>query len=780
MHHLFRLLQMPTQLLTRHLVFTVSIVLPGLSLLMMSSTSAREPTPHPVNTKPLEFEDDPAAVLIDGADRFLLQQISTARNERQQRWMIETSQEDTRATFIEDRREQLAEILGMRESRVPFDALEYVSTTRTSATAGESDAFRISRIRWPVLADPAATRDIVSIHGEGLLLQPSSRPVATIIAIPDADQSPEQICGLLPGLPQESQFARHLAEAGCLVVIPSITSRHSAARNGRAVMTDREFVHRTSFVLGQHLIGYEVNKVLALVDALQTAPGTPTGVIGFGEGGMLALFASAIDTRIQATALSGFFGPREKIWQEPLDRNVFGLLNDFGAAQLAAMMAPRPIIVETAHVPDFRFSEQGGAPAVLTTPERAAVYNEANEARSLGANIQVATPPDNSIGCSETLTSFLSALSGTATDVLDTSTPADWPTIAADNETFAERRRRRQLQELDRHNQDVLRESPFVRRKFLSRLDTSTVSAYEASSERYRTIFREEIIGEYKRPLLPPNAKSRLLKTTAHWTAWEIWLDVFPDVGAYGILLLPMDLKPNEQRPVVVCQHGLEGRPLDTIQGDHRAYHDYAANLCEQGFITFAPQNIYIFKDRFRTLQRKANTIGKTLFSIMVPQHQQIVNWLKSQPYVDGDRIAFYGLSYGGKSAMRIPALVTDYCLSICSGDFNEWVLKNASTQHNFSYAWTGEYEIFEWNLGRTFNYTEMAALICPRPFMVERGHFDGVGEDDWVGYEYGKVRHLYAAQLKIPERTEIEWFDGPHAINGKATFEFLHRHLNW
>jgi hypothetical protein len=31
--------------------------------------------------------------------------------------------------------------------------------------------------------------------------------------------------------------------------------------------------------------------------------------------------------------------------------------------------------------------------------------------------------------------------------------------------------------------------------------------------------------------------------------------------------------------------------------------------------------------------------------------------------------------------------------------------------------------EIWEWNMGRTFNYAEMAALIAPRPFMVERGH---------------------------------------------------------
>jgi len=92
----------------------------------------------------------------------------------------------------------------------------------------------------------------------------------------------------------------------------------------------------------------------------------------------------------------------------------------------------------------------------------------------------------------------------------------------------------------------------------------------------------------------------------------------------------------------------------------------------------------------------------------------------------------------------------------------------------------TGEYEIFEFDLGSTFNYAEMAALIAPRPFMVERGHFDGVGWDEWVAYEFAKVRHLYAARLEIPDRCEIEWFVGPHSINSKGTFDFLHKHLDW
>jgi hypothetical protein len=308
------------------------------------------------------------------------------------------------------------------------------------------------------------------------------------------------------------------------------------------------------------------------------------------------------------------------------------------------------------------------------------------------------------------------------------------------------------------------------------------------------------VIGRFDYPLEPPNPKSRKSYETEKWTGYEVVLDVYASrqsarddgvphaeregyggVFAYGILCVPKDIQPGEKRPVVVCQHGLEGRPQDVI-GEQRqqVYEAFAGKLAERGFITFAPQNIYIGKDSFRTLQRKANPLGKTLFSIMVPQHQQICNWLKSLPQVDGDRIAFYGLSYGGKSAMRIPPLVKDYCLSICSADFNDWVDKCASTRAPYSYVWTGEYEIFEFDLGSTFNYAEMAALIAPRPFMVERGHFDGVGVDERVAAEYAKVQRIYNVQLKMPDRCQIEYFVGPHKINGVGTFEFLHKHLNW
>ncbi|MEQ9408971.1 MAG: dienelactone hydrolase family protein [Fuerstiella sp.] len=748
----------------------------------------------PAGTAPLTVEGDLAEQMVNGIDRFLLRKLADAPDQRAHYWQRDTSSAAAYNESVEPNRTRLRHMLGIRDERLTFDSPEQTGPLDSGGLVVVTPHYSVFSVRWPVIADPAPTaRHLASIHGEGLLLVPNKPAIADVIAVPHADHSPEQLCGLADGLSVESQYARRLAESGCRVIIPQLISRDRSKRNGRANLTDREYLHRPAFELGRHLIGYELQKIMAAVDWF-TVDGADrsVGVIGYGDGGLLALYAAALDTRIDAVCVSGALGHDIDAWQQPLDRNVFGLLKEFGTTELAAMVLPRRLIVEFTDWPEVELSGDGGAPAVLKTPSLKPVRDALDEAAAIAARLIDSGAQKTGITsvfgdtekfCSgQALSAFLSSVGGEAADVERlVASAAEVPDAERPDRSAAMMRRyQRQFEEIDRHNQALLRESPFVRDQFLKDLDLSSVEAYEKSVEAYRSTFRDDVIGRFDEPLLPFKAKSRQSWETDHWTGHEVVLDVFPDVFAYGVLLLPKDLKPGERRPVVVCQHGLEGRPTDTFLDDHRAYHDFAAKLCERGFITFAPQNPYIFQDRFRTLQRKANPLGRTLFSVIVPQHQQIVNWLKTQPFVDPDRIGFYGLSYGGKSAMRIPALVTDYCLSICSADFNEWVLKNASTRHNFSYVWTGEYEIFEWDLGSTFNYFEMAALICPRPFMVERGHFDGVGEDEWVAYEFAKVRRLYAARLGIGDRTQIEWFVGPHTINGKGTFDFLHRHLDW
>ncbi len=760
-----------------------------MAILLPTANEGRGADPNPLpGTAPLTVSGDIASQMVEGIDRFLLRELDQSIARRAAHWNRDMASPAAYNASIEPNRQRLAHILGVRDSRVPFAGPELVATTAQPALLGTGEGFDIFAVRWPTVG---------RMHGEGLLLVPNNGPaIADFVAIPDASQTPEQLAGLAPGVPVASQFARRLAEAGCRVMVPALVSRDMQRRappgqGGRANLTHREYVYRAAFEMGRQLIGYELQQILACVDWFSAEAGDhprTIGAVGYGEGGMLALYAGALDLRIDGVCVSGHFGSRQTCWNEPLDRNVFGLLEQFGDAEVGSMLASRVLVIDSTPGPEVSLPSQGGGPAEMKWHSRDVIVAERQRLLDLVGALKLASgePATSKFAVNvdpaaafcdvATLRTFFKRLDLKSATLPD----GDHPVASQVASHDPAARLARQIQEMDDHSQWLLRESPFVRKDFLKKLDTSSVEKYAATVEPYREKFRHDVIGHFDQPLLAAEPRSRRTFDEDQWTGHEVMLNVFPDVFAYGILCLPKDLKPGDKRPVVVCQHGLEGRPTDVVTGDHAAYHDFASKLAERGFITFAPQNIYIFKDRFRTLQRKANPLKKTLFSIMVPQHQQIVNWLKTLPNVDPDRIAFYGLSYGGKSAMRIPPLVTDYCLSICSADFNEWVLKNASTRHNFSYMWTGEYEIFEWDLGSTFNYFEMAALICPRPFMVERGHFDGVGEDQWVAHEFAKIRHLYQARLKLEDRTTIEWFVGPHTINGQGTFDFLHKHLDW
>jgi hypothetical protein len=355
------------------------------------------------------------------------------------------------------------------------------------------------------------------------------------------------------------------------------------------------------------------------------------------------------------------------------------------------------------------------------------------------------------------------------------------PPQSVDHANF-EARQKRQVENSIAFTQHLLGPATDRRQELVwSKFDKRSLEQFAASQENLRKHFWEETIGKLPDSKLPLNPRSRLVYETSKWKGYEVVLDVDEDIIAFGVLLIPNGLKPNERRPVVVCQHGLEGRPRDVVDPAKKTqyYNSFGAQLADRGFVVFAPQNPYIFGNQFRQLVRKANPLGLSLYSFIVAQHNRILDWLESLPYVDGQRIAFYGLSYGGKVAMRIPSILTRYCLSICSGDFNEWVWKNINLQWTGSYMFSGEYDMYEFNLGNTFNYAEMAALIAPRPFMVERGHADGVGLDEYVAFEYAKVRRLYA-QLGIADRTEIEFFNGGHEIHGQGTFAFLERHLRW
>ena len=218
-----------------------------------------EPLP---NTKPLTREGDLAAQMVEGIDKYLMRATEESIAKRKEYWKPDFSSVEAYTKSIEPNRQRLRKILGVVDERVPFKDIEYSSGPNTPALVAETDAYKVYAVRWPVLP---------GVDGEGLLLEPNGKVAANVVALPHADWMPEMIVGLSPGVPKGGQYARRLAEAGCRVLVPTLIDRKDTNSGNVKLgkMTNqphREFIYRMAYEMGRHIIGYEVQNVLAAVD----------------------------------------------------------------------------------------------------------------------------------------------------------------------------------------------------------------------------------------------------------------------------------------------------------------------------------------------------------------------------------------------------------------------------------------------------------------------------------------------------------------------------------
>jgi len=770
---------------------------------LSSSAQAKEsqPTKNPLpGTEELTVAGDLAAQMVGGIRQYLVEATADCLGDRSKFWKPDFTSAHAYEDSVAPNRARLRKIIGVVDPRVPAPALQIMAASPRAVEVARDARLKAYAVRWEVCSP--ATGDSEPLEGEGLLLEPAGAARARVVAVPDADWTPEAALGLAPGVPAVAQFPRRLVESGCQVIVPLLIDRSDKWSGIAGVkMTNqphREWVYRMAFEVGRHIIGFEVQKILAAVDWFEgqnKSQPLPVGVFGYGEGGLLALYAAALDTRIRAAGVSGYFQSRQQLWKEPIYRDVWGLLREFGDAEIAGLIAPRGLLVEACASPTVSGPppargdrENAACPnGTLATAPLESVRQEIARARevfarlSAGGQLQLVVSGEGQgqPGTTEALTAFLSALGLKPAFRIDRQSQKPLQDLRGIYNP--EPRLGGQFEQMVGFTQGLIRLAPRRREEFWASADASSIERWQQTSARQRQYLWEEVIGRMPAATLAPDPRSRLIYETDALAGYDVVLDVWPKVFTYGILVLPKDIRPGEQRPVVVCQHGLEGRPAEAA--DPRApdgyMHHFAVALAQEGFVTFAPQNPYIGADSFRIIQRLGHPIKLALFSFIIGQHQRILDWLCTQHFVDPERIAFYGISYGGKTAVRVPPFVDRYAVSICTADFNEWVWKTTSVESPYSYMLLPEYDMYEFDFANVVNYAELAKLIAPRPFMVERGHQDGVAPDEWVAYEYARVRR-FCAEMGLPQNTAIEWWNGPHAIHGVGTFEFLRRHLRW
>ena len=251
--------------------------------------------------------------MVDGAHRFLDRKLAESIQSRQALWNRDLSSPAAYEKSVQANRVRFTKYIGVIDPPLSV-AMERFGDERNPALVSEMDRWSAYQVRWPVLE---------GVFGEGLLLEPKGKIQGHVVAIPDADQTPEQLVGLAPGIPPQSQFARRLVENGFRVIVPVLIDRDTriSVNPIATCMTDqppREWIYRQAYEMGRHVIGYDVRKVLSAVDWLLRArkSNAKIGVAGYGEGGLIAFYSAAVDRRIDACLVSGYFDSRQQVWQE--------------------------------------------------------------------------------------------------------------------------------------------------------------------------------------------------------------------------------------------------------------------------------------------------------------------------------------------------------------------------------------------------------------------------------------------------------------------------------
>lgn len=321
---------------------------------------------------------------------------------------------------------------------------------------------------------------------------------------------------------------------------------------------------------------------------------------------------------------------------------------------------------------------------------------------------------------------------------------------------------------------------------------------YTRSVEPMRALFAE-MIGYGGQPETEPQPEWEDLGGTDRYRLRRLWLNVLPGVREDALVLTPTG---GGRRPLVVCQHGLNGTPEeacgfvhDSIRDDY-SYERVGIRLAERGFVVLAPHMVGGYGSdeggpRFaahlgsaewayaRTqLYRKAYLIGERLIGTEFMCTSRLLDFVSTLPEVDPERLGFYGLSQGGQSALFFPAVDTRIKATVSSAFFQQRLGKMIDYDYpRTPYVKSFEEDKFFRGWLKYFDDADVVSLICPRAFAGETGRADGAVWFEASRSAYREAREHYR-RLGIEDRIAYFEHEGRHVARAVESMEFLAKHL--
>ena len=233
--------------------------------------------------------------------------------------------------------------------------------------------------------------------------------------------------------------------------------------------------------------------------------------------------------------------------------------------------------------------------------------------------------------------------------------------------------------------------------------------------------------------------------------------------------------------PAVLAVHG-HGPGKDRVCGlDPTAGpgDDYAVALVRRGYVVLAP-DLRCFGERqdWNPPDHYAcdTNLVHAVMAGVAPLTQNLwdmaraLDVLEAHPLVDPARMGAAGLSYGATVTLFLAAWDARVAAAVVSGYFSSW-----AESHKMPWNMCGS-QVLPGMLGQ-LEHLDIAALVAPRPMLVESGTEDDLFPAPVATAECAKLRQVYAA-LSAPDRLVHDVFAGDHRWHGEEAYPFLDRWL--
>jgi dienelactone hydrolase len=234
---------------------------------------------------------------------------------------------------------RLRQLLGPEPARVPLD----LEVTESVAC----DGYRRDRVVYD-------TEDLMAVPAYLLVPDGRTEPGPAVLACHGHGPGKSLVCGLAETPAPNGDYAVQLVRRGYVVLAPDLRcfGERQDWNPEDHYACDTNLVHAVMAgwsPLTQNL--WDLARSLDVLEAHPLVDPTRIGAVGLSLGGTMTLFLAATDSRVAAAVVSGFlssWGEAHKVpWNMCGSQVLPGMLGRIEHVDLGALVAPRPLLVET-------------------------------------------------------------------------------------------------------------------------------------------------------------------------------------------------------------------------------------------------------------------------------------------------------------------------------------------------------------------------------------------------------------------------------------------------